>query len=335
MYCKNVVVNVQKFSKSIPKVTILRAFPMNSSLYFTSLPDHSNVGFDEQLHFSKFKKHNIIFNALSTYGHCDNHVGCLSFKTVLKGEEWYGIKNHRLAVRPGQFLILNDDQNYSCNINKGVPVRTLSVFFKREFASSVFRDTLNSEEYLLDNAFVDEEKNPEFFQTLCSVGPELKIQLGNLTSSLEKSGFNDETMEEHLIFLLHYLIRTHRTESIRSKNVSALKPSTKAELYKRLCVAKDFLHSYYMTDIDLDMISAASCLSVPQLIRQFKSVFHATPHQYLISIRMQYAAELLESTEKPIYEIAWSCGFENISAFCRAFKSEYGVPPNGLRRKPH
>src|SRR5882757_9772292 len=114
-------------------------------MYFTSIPDHSKPGFDEQLHFSKFRKHNIIFNTLSSYGGCENHVGCLSFKTVLTGEEWYGINNNRVAVRPGQFLVLNDEQTYSCNIAGSEKVRIFSVFFKNEFAASVLNDTLSGE----------------------------------------------------------------------------------------------------------------------------------------------------------------------------------------------
>src|SRR4051812_39513767 len=122
-------------------------------MYFTALPDHSQPGFNEQSHFNRFKKHNVIFNALSRQSHCDNHVGCLSFKTVLSGEEWYGVNHRQLAVRPGQFLILNNDQSYSCYIDTCEPVRTLSVFFKKEFASAIFHDTLNKEESLLDNPF--------------------------------------------------------------------------------------------------------------------------------------------------------------------------------------
>jgi AraC family transcriptional regulator len=99
-------------------------------MYFTSLPDHTKPGFDERSHFSKFKKHNIIFNALSRYSNCDHHVGCLSFKTVLSGEEWYGIGNRSIAVRPGQFLVMNDDQPYSCRIDNGESARVLSVFLK-------------------------------------------------------------------------------------------------------------------------------------------------------------------------------------------------------------
>ena len=302
-------------------------------MYFTSLPDHTAPGFDEQLHFSKFKKHNIIFNALSSQGHCDNHVGCLSFKTVLRGEEWYGVDHRRLAISPGQFLILNDDQTYSCHINKGENVRTLSIFFKTGFASAVLHDALHKDETLLDNPFSNPEKILEFSQTLYSLASPLRLHLSDLVLALETSDGDDDQIDEHLIFVLHDLIRSHQSESIRSKKVNAVKPATRAELYRRLCIARDVLHSSYMDKLDLNRISEVSCLSVPQLIRQFKSVFNTTPHRYLGEVRVRRAAELLEFTDRPVHEITWDCGFENVSAFCRAFKLAYGVQPLRLRKK--
>lgn len=295
-------------------------------MYFTSLPDHSSPLFDEQLHFSRFKKHNIIFNALSKESHCDHHVGCLSLKTMLSGEEWYGINNRHLAIRPGQFLILNDDQDYSCRINQGENARTFSIFFKKEFASSVFSDALSDEETLLDNPFQNREGTLEFYQTLHDVDATLRKQLQNLIISLDNEGYNSFAVDEYLVSLLNYLIEVHQSDSLLSKKINAVKSTTRTEVYKRLCIAKDFLHSFYEDKLDLDTISAMACMSVPQLVRQFKSVFHTTPYQYLIKIRLQRAAELL-GNKIPVSEIALRCGFENVSAFCRAFKSEYGVQP--------
>jgi AraC-like DNA-binding protein len=300
-------------------------------MYLTSLPDHANPDFDEKQHFSRFKEHNVIFNTASSFSFCDDHVGCLSFKTILKGEEWYGINNRRLAVRPGQFLILNDEQNYSCKIDTHDAVRGLSVFFKKEFASAVFQDTLKNELELLDNPFFKNSAQPEFFQTINIIEPELQLQLAKLISDLETSGYHAGS-EEYLVFLLRYLIKTLKSESKRAAEVLALKASSKIEIYKRLCIAKDFLHSTFMEKPDLNMLSKTACLSVPQLIRQFKSVFKITPYQYLIGIRLEQAVELLKNTDNPIHEITWKCGFENVSAFCRAFKSAYGNQPLIFRK---
>lgn len=302
-------------------------------MYFTSLPDHADPGFDEALHFSQFKKNNIIFNATSRGSHCDNHVGCLSFKTVLSGEEWYGINNHRVAVRPGQFLILNDDQDYSCYSSNGEQLKVLSVFFKKEFATSVFNDMLHEEQKLLDTPFAVIKNVPEFFQTLHAISPDLQQQLSALIASLNNQGYNAAMADEQLIFILEHLIHALSADTNRLKNVDALKPATKTEIYKRLCIAKDILHSSYTDDLDLDKVSKLACLSVPQLVRQFKTVFHTSPHQYLIRIRLQQAADILQQTHKPVHEIAWQCGFENTSAFCRAFKSMFGVQPLNFRNR--
>jgi AraC family transcriptional regulator len=300
-------------------------------MYFISLPDHTKSDFNEEAHFSKFRKHNIIFNALSTNSHCDYHVGCLSIKTVLSGEEWYGISHRRLAIRPGKFLILNDDQPYSCHIANAGSVRTLSVFFKKEFASSVFQDAVANEETLLDNPFCTGGKTPEFLQTLNDIDPMMHQQLCGLIISLNKWGYDNFRVDEYLVFLLHHLIRVHQSDVKRLGNVKALKPNTRAEIYKRVCVAKDIIHSNYKDKLDLNAVSAAACLSIPQLIRQFKSVFKTTPHQYLCGIRLRHAEELLIRTTKPVSEITWECGFENTSAFCRAFKSAYGARPGSFR----
>ena len=115
-------------------------------MYLTSLPDHSDPGFDEQLHFSRFQQHNMVFDAVSSRSWCARHVGCLSIKTIHSGEEWYGVDGRQLAVRPGQFLILNNDQEYSCHIDTTEKVSVFSVFFKKDLASSILHDALSREE---------------------------------------------------------------------------------------------------------------------------------------------------------------------------------------------
>lgn len=299
-------------------------------MYFTNLPDHRSPDFNETEHFSKFQRHNIIFNAISNKSYCDRHVGCLSIKTVCGGEEWYGIGTRRLAVRAGQMLILNNDQEYSCRINTAGQVRVQSVFFKKDFASAVFRDAICEEEDLLDNPF-EHTAVPEFRQALNEIDPLLEKNLNTLMFELDENDYNADMVDERLVFLLHHLIRLHKTEVDRRGRVNAIKRSTKTEIFKRLCIAIDLLHSSFMDKPNLDVISKASCLSTPQLIRQFKTVFQTTPHRYLVRLRLSHAARLLQDTSAPVHEITLKCGFEDTSAFCRAFRTAYGVPPLDYR----
>src|SRR6185436_3723547 len=107
-------------------------------MYFTSIPDHKSPTFDEELHFDQFNHHNIIFNVQPEKAYCEQHRGFLSIKIVSSGEEWYQINNQELAVRPGQFLILNDGQDYTCRVDAPTDLSIQSVFFTQEFSSSVF-----------------------------------------------------------------------------------------------------------------------------------------------------------------------------------------------------
>jgi AraC-like DNA-binding protein len=300
-------------------------------MYFTSIPDHKSPKFNEELHFSQFNHHNIIFNVQPEKTYCEQHRGFLSIKIVSSGEEWYQINNREVAVRPGQFLLLNHGQDYTCRADSPVDLKIQSVFFTKSFSSSVFRDALNDELTMLDLPF-EQGQSLEFFQTLYRTDEAVAQKFNQLISELNNVGFQKSSVDEHLVFLLHYLISLHKKEAKRAKEVKALKPSTQKEIYKRLCAAKDLMHSTFSNDLDLSLIGTSACLSVPQLVRQFKSAFGVTPHQYLLQIRLQNAHSLLKNSSLSVQEITWSCGFENASAFCRAFKSSYGESPLFFRK---
>jgi AraC-like DNA-binding protein len=304
-------------------------------MYFTQLPDHNAPGFDEQAHFQQFGKENMIFNAASRTAGCSNHVGCLSLKTVFAGEEWYQVDDHAIAVRPGHFLILNDDQNYSCRIDRDEGARTFSVFFEKRFAAAAFHDLLRSDDRLIDAPFYVSDSIPEFFQTLHAVEPPLAARLHRLAARLDHDGYDRGFVDEQLLFLLRWLLRTYRSDTRLLQRVDAIRPTTRKEIFKRLCVARDILHSSFQASLDLDRLSGQACLSKPQLIRHFKNAFDQTPHQYLIGVRLHHAAQLLKGGSLPIQEISWRCGYADLSAFCRVFKRAYGVQPEKYRRSMH
>jgi|GEM_PF-388269 len=302
-------------------------------MYFTRLPDHSRADFDEHLHFSRFKKQNMIFNARSSQAGCDNHVGCLSFKSVTQGEEWYGIDGRQIAVRPGQFLILNDDQPYSCRIHRGEPAKVLSVFFKKEFARDVIADMLSEETTSLEDPLNTRITQPlDFFQTLHPIDLALRSHLSSFISHLESAGYNSNAAVEYLIPLLRHCIRSQHAHLVRAAGVNALKKSTRDELYRRLCIAKDQMHTSFSQPLDLQTLSRQSCLSIPQLVRHFRAAFHTTPHRYLVTLRLQHAAHLLTDTSLSIATIMGQCGYEDPSAFSRAFRSAHGLQPEAWRR---
>lgn len=301
-------------------------------MYLTTLPDHTRPGFDEQAHFDNFSRHNIIFNAAVNKSHCEKHVGCLSLKTVRSGEEWYKVNGISIAVRPQRFLILNNDQPYASSIDTAEKVKSLSVFFRKDFAATVFYDMLHSERHLLDNLFTIGPV-PEFHQTLHAMSTDLQRQLDLLINELDTYGYTKNSTDEHLARLLQGLLFHQHADSLRVRLVDAVKPATRKEIYKRICTARDILHSNFTENLELDQLGRMAALSVPQLIRQFRAVFHCTPHQYLTRIRLEHARDLLQNSDHPVQDITWMCGFENASAFGRLFKQWQSMSPFAYRKQ--
>lgn len=296
-------------------------------MYINALPDHSKPGFDEKAHFELFHTHNVIVNAVTRKSYCKEHVGCFSFKTVLSGTEKYIVNGNQITVRPGQFLILNNDQSYSSEIETGMDVQSVAIFFRQKFAVSVFNDFQQPDVKLPDDCNDHEGQMPGFFQTLYQLQPGLMNLVSAMLRSINKYGYHKNSADEFMIRLLHRLLLEHQLVMQQTKKITAVKASTRKEIYKRLCVAKDILHSSFSDNINLELLSRNAIISVPHLVRYFRQVFGVSPHQYLTAVRMRYAAELLLKDSINLQELTLQCGFEDTSSFCRLFKKYYGHSP--------
>ncbi|HJV23809.1 MAG TPA: AraC family transcriptional regulator [Holophagaceae bacterium] len=75
-----------------------------------------------------------------------------------------------------------------------------------------------------------------------------------------------------------------------------------------------------------ELATMARC-TPDHFIRLFREATSTTPHQYLIERRLQRAVTLLSNGERPS-DVAKILGFYDASAFTRAFKRRFGVPPS-------
>lgn len=100
----------------------------------------------------------------------------------------------------------------------------------------------------------------------------------------------------------------------------------------RLSVAKDFIHNNRGRMLSGDDVAKECCISRKQLDRIFKSYTGKTVHDYLTSVRVEYAKQLLLG-EKSVKEICYALGFENESGFVSFFKRHFGMPPGAYRKE--
>src|SRR5687767_6837679 len=90
-------------------------------------------------------------------------------------------------------------------------------------------------------------------------------------------------------------------------------------LYRRIVQAKLFIDQNFSNDIDLDNIADEAYFSKFHFIRLFKKIYGKTPHQYLISVRIEQAKLLLKK-QMQVSEVCMSIGFNSISSFTGLFK---------------
>jgi len=69
------------------------------------------------------------------------------------------------------------------------------------------------------------------------------------------------------------------------------------------------------------------------IIRIFNKEFGITPIQYINDVKLKHAMYLLETTSKPISEIASDCGYSDYAYFYKRFVQKVGIPPLKWRKQ--
>jgi Helix-turn-helix domain len=73
-------------------------------------------------------------------------------------------------------------------------------------------------------------------------------------------------------------------------------------------------------------------LSPYHFLRSFQHVVGLTPHQYVLRMRLRRAAARLVEEPLRVLDVAFDCGFGDVSNFNRSFRAEFGVSPRAFRK---
>lgn len=79
-------------------------------------------------------------------------------------------------------------------------------------------------------------------------------------------------------------------------------------------------------------LAQVGCTSRSVLAERFQQLVGSSPIQYLTQWRMLMASKMLREGSAPLTRIAEEVGYQTDSAFSRAFRREFGVPPSSWRR---
>lgn len=101
---------------------------------------------------------------------------------------------------------------------------------------------------------------------------------------------------------------------------------------KKLEKARTFIENNYAESIKLIDIAEFVNLSPVYFHKLFKNRYGESPTQYLMSIRLFKAKNLLLTTDYTMEEIAYACGFSSQSYFNYFFKMKVNISPLQFRK---
>ena len=106
-------------------------------------------------------------------------------------------------------------------------------------------------------------------------------------------------------------------------------------LSRHLLRVRDLIDRAYASQLDIPALARSAHVSKAHFSRSFKAAFGETPHQYLLSRRIERAKALLRDTDLAVTDICLAVGFSSLGTFSRQFRHLVGTSPTDYRARSH
>ena len=147
--------------------------------------------------------------------------------------------------------------------------------------------------------------------------------------------FNMDILRRTIVNLLNsrrlLKMKYERTDELEERVDDIRLKSPDERLLEKImdCIRKNITNS----DLNIDMISDEVGISRVHLHRKMKELTGQTPHDFIRSIRLKKAAQLLAEKGMNVTEVMYACGFANSASFSTIFRKYYGMSPRDYMRE--
>lgn len=212
-------------------------------------------------------------------------------------------------LAPGALLLGNRHHCFACSHEHSAGDRCMSFHFTPEFAENVA-------------AAVPGARRSDFTAPSLPPLPEL-LPLAAAAEAAREDGDADE-LEELAVRLAGAVTATLVGSKPRGRA-----PSAGDE--RRIAAALRRIEADAGESIALNALAAAAAMSPYHFLRTFRAVVGMTPHQFILHTRMRRAALRLRRTSDSISDIAFACGFGDLSTFNHRFRRIMAQSPSAYR----
>lgn len=116
-------------------------------------------------------------------------------------------------------------------------------------------------------------------------------------------------------------------------HIPAVVPKVDPRLPRGVRLAIELMHANIEDPICIGDIAEHVELSRRHLERLFTRYTQVSPTSYYMELRLNYARQLLQHTNRPLTEISLACGFVSFPHFYRRFRDMYAISPRNFRRR--
>jgi len=104
--------------------------------------------------------------------------------------------------------------------------------------------------------------------------------------------------------------------------------------YQGMVNVIEFIRENCYQDVEISELAKIANLSVSHFNRRFKEIFHLSPRQFVLKLKIAEACKLIRDFPKTnLSEVAYKTGFYDQSYFNRQFKKFMGMAPLAYRKK--
>ena len=264
----------------------------------------------------------------------------LEYHYVDKNHHRYNMSSHWhnefeiIRISEGELHInLNNSNDYICKkndvifvnpetIHRAMPIDCIyeCVIFNPEFFSSTplfknFIDAIINHDYFIHEFSKGKE---------CMFSDALSMVFASLKDDCDKMKFS----AIGAMYMLLGTIASNKLYTEKGIKTGFIKDKNLPRLKKVLT----YIRSNYDKQISLGDMAEVAELSVKRFCYFFKSMTEKTPVEYLNEYRIEISARKLMNSDMSITDVAYSCGFNDLSYFIKTFKRIKAVTPRTFRK---
>lgn len=174
----------------------------------------------------------------------------------------------------------------------------------------------------------------ELLQTIPEVSPESKVVI---ISGYAEFSYAQEAVQHHAY---DYLLKPIKPEELSRVMTAIINERDGVTDEERMPVVSDRMidnvlseiREHYMEDISLTSLSAKYNISMGHLSKLIKEQLSVNFSDYIASLRIQRAKELLRDDSLSIQEISEIVGYNDYFYFTKVFKKVEGISPSKYRK---